>query len=119
MGQLQFQLTIMKWLVLISLVTLVKSEDYSCPSGKSTTTITVKDGDSFTFNSNPDEAENYKNKEKCTVKYKRGGSCKEMKFECQDFNVQNNDGSSCKKGDRLLIGKKAYCQTQTVSETTT
>ena len=31
--------------------------DYSCPSGKSTKTITVKDGDSFSFNSNPDDAD--------------------------------------------------------------
>jgi len=111
MGQLQFQLTIMKWLVLISLVSLVKSEDYSCPSGKSTKTITVKDGDSFSFNSNPDDADNYENKEKCTVKYKRGGSCKELKFECQSFNLQ--------KGDKLIIGKNKYFLDEDVSETTT
>jgi len=111
MGQLRFQLTIMKWLVLISLVSLVKSEDYSCPSGKSTKTITVKDGDSFSFNSNPDDADNYENKEKCTVKYKRGGSCKELKFECQSFNLQ--------KGDKLIIGKNKYFLDEDVSETTT
>jgi len=101
----------MKWLVLISLVSLVKSEDYSCPSGKSTKTITVKDGDSFSFNSNPDDADNYENKEKCTVKYKRGGSCKELKFECQSFNLQ--------KGDKLIIGKNKYFLDEDVSETTT
>merc|ERR1712170_19970 len=111
MGQLRFQLTIMKWLVLISLVSLVKSEDYSCPSGKSTKTITVKDGDSYSFNSNPDDADNYENKEKCTVKYKRGGSCKELKFECQSFNLQ--------KGDKLIIGKNKYFLDEAVSETTT
>merc|ERR1712235_230394 len=111
MGQLRFQLTIMKWLVLISLVSLVKSEDYSCPSGKSTKTITVKDGDSFSFNSNPDDADNYENKEKCTVKYKRGGSCKELKFECQSFNLQ--------KGDKLIIGKNKYFLDEDVSEPTT
>merc|ERR1712168_967172 len=111
MGQLRFQLTIMKWLVLISLVSLVKSEDYSCPSGKNTKTITVKDGDSFSFNSNPDDADNYENKEKCTVKYKRGGSCKELKFECQSFNLQ--------KGDKLIIGKNKYFLDEDVSETTT
>jgi len=98
-------------LVLISLVSLVKSEDYSCPSGKSTKTITVKDGDSFSFNSNPDDADNYENKEKCTVKYKRGGSCKELKFECQSFNLQ--------KGDKLIIGKNKYFLDEDVSETTT
>merc|ERR1712227_1184764 len=111
MGQFRFQLTIMKWLVLISLVSLVKSEDYSCPSGKSTKTITVKDGDSFSFNSNPDDADNYENKEKCTVKYKRGGSCKELKFECQSFDLQ--------KGDKLIIGKNKYFLDEDVSETTT
>merc|ERR1712168_891379 len=89
----------------------VKSEDYSCPSGKSTKTITVKDGDSFSFNSNPDDADNYENKEKCTVKYKRGGSCKELKFECQSFNLQ--------KGDKLIIGKNKYFLDEDVSETTT
>jgi len=107
----------MKWLLLIAFVALAKSEDYDCPAGKSSKTITIREGDSFEFNSNPDGAADYKNKQKCTVKYKRAKSCKEMKFECQSFNVQNN-AQNCKKGDKLFIGKEVFCQTQTVSETT-
>jgi len=106
MGQLQFHLTIMKWLVLTALVALAKSEDYDCPAGKSSKTITIREGDSFEFNSNPDGEENYKNKQKCIVKYKRASSCKKMKFECQSFNVQNN-AEDCSKGDKLFIGKNA------------
>merc|ERR1719308_245724 len=107
----------MKWLLLIAFVALAKSEDYDCPAGKSSKTITIGEGDSFEFNSNPNGAEDYKNKQKCTVKYKRAKSCNEMKFECQSFNVQNN-AQNCKKGDKLFIGNKAFCQTQAVSETT-
>merc|ERR1719450_2106433 len=107
----------MKWLVLIAFVALAKSEDYDCPAGKSSKTITIREGDSFEFNSNPDGAADYKNKQRCTVKYKRAKSCKEMQVECQSFNVQNN-AQNCKKGDKLFVGKNAYCQTQTVSETT-
>merc|ERR1719147_36610 len=107
----------MKWLLLIAFVALAKSEDYDCPAGKSSKTITIREGDSFEFNSNPDGAADYKNKQKCTVKYKRAKSCKEMKFECQSFNVQNN-AQNCKKGDKLFIGNEVFCQTQTVSETT-
>jgi len=107
----------MKWLVLIAFVALAKSEDYDCPAGKSSKTITIREGDSFEFNSNPDGAPDYKNKQKCTVKYKRAKSCKEMKFECQSFNVQNN-AQNCKKGDKLFVGKDLFCQTQAVSETT-
>merc|ERR1711945_89478 len=117
MGQLQFHLTIMKWLLLIAFVALAKSEDYDCPAGKSSKTITIREGDSFEFNSNPDGAPDYKNKQKCTVKYKRAKSCKEMKFGCQSFNVQNN-AQNCKKGDKLFVGKELFCQTQAVSETT-
>jgi len=108
----------MKWLVLIAFVALAKSEDYDCPAGKSSKTITIGEGDSFEFNSNPNGAEDYKNKQKCTVKYKKATSCNEMKFECQSFNVQNN-AQNCKKGDKLFIGKNVFCQTQAVSETTT
>jgi len=107
----------MKWLLLIAFVALAKSEDYDCPAGKSSKTITIREGDSFEFNSNPDGAPDYKNKQKCTVKYKRAKSCKEMKFECQSFNVQNN-AQNCKKGDKLFVGKDLFCQTQAVSETT-
>jgi len=105
-------------LVLIAFVALAKSEDYECPAGKSSKTIFIGEGDSFEFNSNPNGAEDYKNKQKCTVKYKKATSCNEMKFECQSFNVQNN-AQNCKKGDKLFIGKNVFCQTQAVSETTT
>merc|ERR1719450_1673405 len=107
----------MKWLVLIAFVALAKSEDYDCPAGKSSKTITIREGDSFEFNSNPDGAPDYKNKQKCTVKYKKAKSCNEMKFECQSFNVQSN-AQNCKKGDKLFIGKEVFCQTQAVSVTT-
>merc|ERR1719342_908090 len=106
-------------LILMPLVALINGEDYTCPRGGSSRTITINDGNFFTFNSNPNNANMYQSNMKCLVNYKRGNSCLQIKFECESFNVHNRDGARCMRGDKLIIGRrKAYCQKMTVRRTT-
>jgi len=96
-------------------LSLVHAEDYTCPSGKSKKTIKIRDGDSFSFTI-PD---NYAARTKCTVNYKLlRRSCKRAYFFCNSFDLPNRSGPpSCRKGDKLRVGRKSYCKTNGPPET--
>merc|ERR1719213_1078488 len=36
-------------------------------------------------------------------------SCKKMKFSCSSLDLPNKDKKKCRKGDRLMVGKKVFC----------
>merc|ERR1719150_2219373 len=46
---------------------------------------------------------------KCQVTYKMKSSCKKMKFSCSSLDLPNKDKKKCRKGDRLMVGKKVFC----------
>ena len=81
--------------------------DYSCPKGKSKTKkIVLSPGDSFTYNTNFDDK--YYPKTKCPVAYKASKKCKKgIRFSCDSFDLPNRDAARCRKGDKLILGKKA------------
>ena len=58
--------------------------------------ININDGDSFSYNSN--DGDSYSSKMK--------SSCKKMKFSCSSLDLPNKDKKKCRKGDRLMVGKK-------------
>ena len=78
--------------------------DYSCPAKKSNKVININDGDSFSYNTNAGDT--YTSKMKCQVTYKMKSSCKKMKFSCSSLDLPNKDKKKCRKGDRLMVGKK-------------
>merc|ERR1740128_1157179 len=91
----------------------IKAENVVC--GKKTTkTVTLEDGDSYSFKTQ--KGKKYKGNTKCTANYKMGDTCAKMSFVCTKFNTNNKDKKKCKKGDKLTItanGKsKAYCKTK-------
>jgi len=96
-------------LTVLSTLALVHCEDYSCPKGKSKNKkIVLSPGDSFTYNTNFDTQ--YYAKTKCPVAYKASKKCKKgIRFSCDSFDLPNRDSARCRKGDRLILGKKAYC----------
>merc|ERR1712122_207485 len=98
---------------LLTFMSLVFAEDYSCPDGKSKKSITIKKDQSFNF----DIAPGYGPKTKCGVVYKpqRKGKtkCKKIKFSCATFDLPNKSGPpKCKKGDKLKVGKQFFCKTK-------
>merc|ERR1712222_43871 len=96
-------------LTVLSALALVQCQDYSCPKGKSKTKkIVLSPGDSFSYNTNFDDK--YYPKTKCPVVYKAAKKCKAgIRFSCDSFDLPNRDSARCRKGDRLILGKKAYC----------
>jgi len=96
-------------LTVLSALALVHCQDYSCPKGKSKTKkIVLSPGDSFSYNTNFDDK--YYPKTKCPVVYKANKKCKAgIRFSCDSFDLPNRDSAKCRKGDRLILGKKAYC----------
>jgi len=106
----------MKWILTFTLLTfmsLVLAEDYSCPDGKSKKSITIKKDESFNF----DIAPGYGSKTRCGVTYKpqrRGKTkCTKIKFSCTTFDLPNKSGPpKCKKGDKLKVGKQFFCKTK-------
>merc|ERR1711983_73265 len=101
----------MKWI--LTFVSLVLAEDYSCPDGKSKKSITIKKDESFNF----DIAPGYGSKTRCGVTYKpqrRGKTkCTKIKFSCTTFDLPNKSGPpKCKKGDKLKVGKQFFCKTK-------
>merc|ERR1712032_155791 len=96
-------------LTVLSALALVHCQDYSCPKGKSKTKkIVLSPGDSFSYNTNFDDK--YYPKTKCPVVYKAAKKCKAgIRFSCDSFDLPNRDSARCRKGDRLILGKKAYC----------
>jgi len=110
----------MKWFLYCSLVLFVKSQDFDCPSGKGRAVIKVKEGQTFSFNTNPDGGAFYEPKQKCQVTYRKSGkTCKTLKFSCSSVDIENKDASKCRKGSKLFVGKEVFCQEQTVDVTTT
>ena len=71
---------------------------------KSKKVININDGDSFSYNTN--DGDSYSSKMKCQVTYKMKSSCKKMKFSCSSLDLPNKDKKKCRKGDRLMVGKK-------------
>merc|ERR1711983_18327 len=101
----------MKWI--LTFVSLVLAEDYSCPDGKSKKSITIKKDESFNFDITP----GYGSKTRCGVTYKpqrRGKTkCTKIKFSCTTFDLPNKSGPpKCKKGDKLKVGKQFFCKTK-------
>jgi len=96
-------------LTVLSALALVQCQDYSCPKGKSKTKkIVLSPGDSFSYNTNFDDK--YYPKTKCPVVYKANKKCKAgIRFSCDSFDLPNRDSKKCRKGDKLILGKKAYC----------
>ena len=94
-------------LIKSSIIYSVHILDYSCPKGKSKTKkIVLSPGDSFTYNTNFDSQ--YYPKTKCPVAYKASKKCKKgIRFSCTAFDLPNRDSARCRKGDRLILGKKA------------
>jgi len=103
----------MRTFLLLSLVlAIAHCQDYTCPKGKSKPKkIMLSPGDSYTFNTNND-GDTYFPKTKCAAIYKAHKKCKDgIRFSCDGFDLPNRDANRCRKGDRLILGKKAYCQT--------
>merc|ERR1711892_1617619 len=99
----------------------VKAENVVC--GKKTTakTVTIEDGNTYSFKTQ--KGKKYKGNTKCTVDYKMGDTCAEMSFICKKSNTNNKDKKKCKKGDKVTVtanGKaKAYCKTKKPKVTST
>merc|ERR1712037_1039569 len=72
--------------------------------------------DSFFFKTQ-DGAE-YAPNTRCFVTYKRSSNCPEIHFSCSQFNI-SNEKSSCKKMDKMKVGKSSYCQMAGPDITTT
>ena len=65
-------------------------------------------GNPVSFNTNYDNDAEYLPKTKCAVQIKASKKCKDgIRFSCSGFDLANKDARRCKKGDRLMIGKKA------------
>ena len=79
--------------------------DYTCPSGQSTKSITVNDGDSFIFKTQ--EGKKYGPNVDCTVNFLLGSTCKKIQSNCPKL-VLKGKGKNCKKGDKIIVsvGKK-------------
>ena len=94
-------------LLITQIIHFVHTSDYSCPKGKSKTKkIVLSPGDSFSYNTNFDDQ--YYPKTKCPVVYKAAKKCKAgIRFSCDSFDLPNRDSAKCRKGDRLILGKKA------------
>jgi len=92
---------------------LVQCEDYSCPKGKSRVKrIVLSPGDSVSYNTNYENGATYYPKTKCPVQFKAHKKCKDgIKFSCSGFDLPNRSGEAkkCKKGDKLILGRTAYC----------
>jgi len=102
-------------LCILLFVSLVIAEDYTCPPGRSKKVIKISDGDNFSFTI-PD---NYGPRTKCAVSYRLARrSCKKAYFFCNSFDLPNRSGlPSCRRGDKLRVGKTPFCQTDGPPET--
>ena len=72
-----------------------------CGTKTTSNTVTVEDGDSYSFKTH--KGKKYKGNTKCTVDYKMGDSCAKMSFVCTKFNTNNKDKRRCSKGDKVTV----------------
>jgi len=99
-------------------------DDVTCKKkGKFSKTVTIGNGDSYSFNTQAKKK--YGGNVKCSVTYKRGSSCSKLKFSCSKFNI-NSKKSNCKgkSADRMIVQEqgqkpKSYCKTNSPDVSTT
>ena len=77
------------------------SLDVVCGTKTTSNTVTVEDGDSYSFKTH--KGKKYKGNTKCTVDYKMGDTCAKMSFVCNKFNTNNKDKKKCSKGDKVTV----------------
>eukprot|EP00091_Calanus_sinicus_P015615 TRINITY_DN3404_c0_g1_i5.p1 TRINITY_DN3404_c0_g1~~TRINITY_DN3404_c0_g1_i5.p1 ORF type:complete len:151 (-),score=55.66 TRINITY_DN3404_c0_g1_i5:365-817(-) len=91
----------------------VEAQNVICGAATTSKSVTIEDGDTFTFKTQ--KGKKYRGNTKCTANYKMGDSCAKMSFICTKFNTNNKDKRRCTKGDKVTVtadGKsKAYCKT--------
>ena len=72
-----------------------------CPTGTSTETVTINDGNSYSFKTH--KGKKYKGNTDCTVDYVMGDTCAKMSFICTKFSTNNKDKRRCSKGDTVAV----------------
>ena len=75
-------------------------EDIVCPAGTSSATITVENGDVFTYKTQ--EGKKYGPNVDCTVNYVMGDTCSKIGFGCNKI-VLKGKGKKCNQGDKMVI----------------
>eukprot|EP00090_Calanus_glacialis_P016444 TRINITY_DN25744_c0_g1_i2.p1 TRINITY_DN25744_c0_g1~~TRINITY_DN25744_c0_g1_i2.p1 ORF type:complete len:159 (-),score=43.11 TRINITY_DN25744_c0_g1_i2:584-1060(-) len=94
------------------------AEDVVC-SKKMRKIVTIGEGESFMFKTQP--GGRYAAKSRCQVTYKTGPSCPSIKFSCSEFNL-NSKKANCKGGDKMTVvadGKNnKYCKRSSPNVTT-
>ena len=75
-------------------------EDIVCPAGISSATITVENGDVFTYKTQ--EGKKYGPNVDCTVSYVKGDTCSKIGFGCNKITLKGK-GKKCNQGDKMVI----------------
>merc|ERR1712112_659125 len=74
---------------LLASLALVVAEEYVCPEGKSSTSISVGAEEAFSFFTQ--DGDQYTSNVNCQVKYEMDASCKRLLFDCEEFNLGKGD----------------------------
>jgi len=99
---------LISYLFLLTYLSKVFAEYYSCPNGRTKKVITLEKDDILNFEINP----GYKPKLKCSITYKPGKSKCKLSLSCPSFALPNKDVNKCRKGDKLRVGKQIFCNDQ-------
>ena len=75
-------------------------EGFTCPDGKSSSTITVGAGESLAYSSQ--EGARYTSNVDCVVKFRKGEFCDKLRFSCESFSLGKGDTMLVKKGNKAI-----------------
>merc|ERR1712227_1035934 len=94
---------------LLASLAFVVAEEYVCPEGKSSTSISVGAEEAFSFFTQ--EGDQYTSNVNCQVKYEMDATCKQLLFDCEEFNLQKSNGDITVqfKSNKKKNGAGAVC----------
>ena len=75
-------------------------QGFICPADQSSNTFTIGTGDSLTYSTQ--EGPKYTRNVDCTVKFRKGSSCKKLRFSCESFLLAKGDTMFVKRGKKTL-----------------
>jgi len=82
---------------LLASLAFVVAEDYVCPAGQSSTSVSVGAGDAMSFFTN-EAGDKYTGNVNCKVTYEMADTCKQLLFDCEEFSLG--------KGDFLAVSRQ-------------
>jgi len=81
---------------LLASLAFVIAEDYVCPAGQSSTTVSVGAGDAMSFFTQ--EGDKYTGNVNCEINYEKTDTCRQLLFDCEEFSLG--------KGDFLAVSRQ-------------